>query len=367
MVLVILQHSYLNVNVRLIPHFLGIFILGFSNLAAVAFVSISGTIFSYFLYIQPNWRATFRRYAWRAVFLILVAHHAINLTSYFFRMAGNSNSRGSGCFLERFILHFPITDTIAICLLVSPVFILGFGPAVRAMTIVTLLVTTPLIAAFVNPTVHYLLVFKEALFGLLEPSRIGFPLVPWLGVFLTGSFVGQSLANVKQGKSKHSTFVREMNKTAIALAGCSVILTVSYKLLKMAFAASWNYNLFLAIYPGQTTTLLAGYLAVLGWLSALLTQRIDISGHYDRFVWLLSILGRTSLFTFVVQFAVVESAPALLGFTGSLGFRGFLVLFVLGLTFTWTLSYSYGRMRGWFQKDDYAECVNAASAHRSAS
>jgi uncharacterized membrane protein len=365
MVLVILAHAYLSVNAELIPRILDMFLWGVTYSAAVAFVSISGTMFSYFLYAQPNWTTAYRRYAARAAFLLLVAHPAINLTSYCFRVAGKGNSSGGLAFLKQLILDFPITDTIAVCLLVSPLFILRMGTRLKAGTIVALLTATPFVRAFLNPAEPHLLMLKEAIFGGLGmPSVFWWPLAPWLAIFLAGSFVGQALARLKQGTLKAFTLVRELNNAGITLAICSVIFTLGYKILKMGFERDWSPDLFLAIYPSQTTTLLPGYFAVLAWFFASLMRRIDISGRYDRFLWFLSILGRTSLFTFVIQFAVVESVPALLDLKGTLGLGGFLVLFVVGLTVVWVLSYGYGRMRGWFSETDYAECVATARANQ---
>ena len=367
MVLVILQHSYLHVNTRLIPPLLDMFLWRITYLAAVSFVAISGTMFSYFLHAQSNWKTVYRRYAARAAFLILFAGPAINLASYFFRITGDVRHAGYHSFFADLFLSFPITDAIAVSLLVSPFFILIFGSTLRAVTITIMLVATPLIVAFVKPVEPYWLIFKEVVFGVLggEGSMTWWPLMPWLAIFLTGSFVGQDLARLKQGTLSVSTLVREMNKAGIALAVCGLVLTIGYKPLKMAFQADWGRDLFVAIYPGQTTTLLPGYFAILAWLLAALMLIIDISGRYNRFFWLLSILGRTSLFAFVVQFAVVQSAPAVLGLKGSLGLTGFLLLFATGLTVMWFLSYTYGRLRGWFPKNDYDQCVNAARTRRT--
>lgn len=369
MVLVLLQHSYLSANRELIPSFVDLLLWGTTYCAAVAFVSISGMMYTYFLYTQSNLRSVYRRYAARAAFLILVAHPAINVTTYYFRLLviyGDSSMHRT--LLERLFLDFPITDTIGVCLLVAPVFIIYFGPVLRGVTILTMLLTTLFFRAFVIPAEPSYLIPAEAIFGALGLRAVNWsPLVPWLAIFLTGSFVGQALARVKQGTLKVSVLIHEMNRAGIALAVCGIILTTSYKLLKMTFGGVWSPNLFLAIYPGQTTTLLPGYFAVLLWVLAALMQRIDISGRYDRFVWLLSIAGRTSLFTFVVQFAVVESVPALLGYKRSLGLTGFLFLFIVGQIIMWFLSYAYGRLRGWFQKNDYAECVRTARDHCSTS
>lgn len=362
MVLVIMQHCFFHVNIEQIPQFVIQILYLVTYLAAVAFVSISGAVFSYSLYHQSNWQSKYQRYALRAVFMLMFAHPAINLANYFFYMV---NSEGSVSIVERLILGFPITDTIAICLLFSPVFILGLDPIARALTIVIILATTPFIVAFILPARPPLVVVKEVLFGTLgEPSVFWWPLIPWLAIFSTGSFTGQALMGVKQGTLSISSFLRGLIKAGFVLATFSVVITAGYKLFKVAYGAYWSANLFRAFYPDQTTTLLPGYFAVLAWLLAGLMYRIDVCGNFDFFLWFLSILGRTSLFTFIIQFAVVESVPALLGFTGSLGLEGYLFLFFAGLSIVWLMSYSYGRARGWITINDCAECRKAAKMSR---
>lgn len=358
MVIVVAAHSYLNVNYAEIPIFLNS-IMGLTfAMAAVAFVSISGAVFSYFLYAQSNWRSAYRRYAVRAFFILLLVHPIINLVSYFFNMV---HSAEPGTAFEMLVFSFPITDTIAACILVSPVLITDLKSRTRALLITLFLAVCPFVVAFFMPAHPALLLVKESFFGTLgEPSVFWWPLLPWLGIFLAGSFVGRSLADVKSGILNLESFIRGLVKAGFALVLLSLMLTAGYKLLKLAYENSLSTNLFRALYPWQTTTLLPGYLALLAWILAGLIYRIDICGSYDRLLWFLSIGGRTSLFTFVIQFAVVESAPAALGFTGSLGFFGFLLLFFSGLTVVWFTAYSYGRARGWFTESDYAECLRAA-------
>ena len=245
--------------------------------------------------------------------------------------------------------------------------LLCLGPPARAVIIAAMLLSTLVARAFVIPSEAWILILQEAIFGGLElPSYFWFPLVPWLAIFLTGSFVGQALARVRQGTLEASTLIHQMNRAGLGLAFLGLFLTACYKLLKISFGAVWSPDVFLAAYPAQTTTLLPGYLAVLLWVFAALMQRIDISGRYDRLMWLLSISGRTSLFTYVVQFAVVESAPALLGLKGTLGISGFLTLFATGQITMWFLAHAYGRTRGWFPRDDYAESLKVVKARCAA-
>ena len=362
MVLVILQHSYLSVNTRLIPHAADLLLWMVTHLAAIAFVSISGTVFTYFLCTQSIWKTTYRRYALRAVFLILVAHPAINSARWFFRV---TDSIPPLSFLDSIIFDIPITDMIAVCVLVSPFLILRLGTGLRSLVVVTLWVVAPVAVAFLTSAGPRWVIWKEVIFGAIEdPLVFWWPLAPWLAIFLAGSFAGYALARLKQGELTADSLVRGLKRVGIVLALLGIFLTIGYKVLKMAYGREWSPELFGAIYPGQTTTLLPGYLAVLAGLFAALLRRIDMSGHYDRFLWFLSILGRTSLFTFVIQFAVVESVPALLGLKEILGLGGFIILFVLGLAVVWVLAYGYGRLRGWFSANDYGECVAAAGAHQ---
>jgi uncharacterized membrane protein len=359
MVLVILQHAYLSVNRQLIPPLLDMFLWGLTYIAAIAFVSISGMMCSYFFNTQTNWKLPYRRYVARAIFLIFGAHLAINLTSYYFRVTGGSDWLISHSSVEQFFLGSPITDTIGFCLLMAPVFIIYWSPAQRAVAIVLMLVATAIIRAFVIPTGPYWTILNEATFGVLgEPKLFWVPLVPWFAVFLTGSFIGKALACLKSGEINLPTLIQKMNKTAIVFAISGAIFTLCYKLLRIVFGGVLSPNLFLAIYPGQTTTLLPGYLSMLLWLFSALIQHIDIHGCYDRFTWFLSVFGRTSLFTFIVQFAVAESIPALMGLKGSLGLAGFLFLFGTSTIVMWLLSYLYGRLRGWITKRDYEEILS---------
>ena len=359
MVLVILQHSYLSANMKSIPRFIDMLVWNITALAAVAFVSISGAMYSYFLYTQPDWRAAYRHYAGRAIFLILAIHPMINLASGCFRLSGIGTASGFRQVLADLFLDFPITDTIGLCMLLTPLIILSFNTLQRFMIIVGMLLITVLIRAVVIPADPHVLILKEAFFGGLGlPKVFWFPLIPWIAIFLAGSFVGHGMMGLRQGILKIQHLIQGLNRAGCALAASYVVLMIGYKFAKMSWGVHWGHNIILALSPSQTTTMLLGYLAVLSWLLAALMHRIDVTGHYDRLAWFLSISGRTSLFTYVVQFIVVESAPALLGYKGSLGLTGFVLLFLSGLIIMTLLSYAYGRIQGWIRQNDYADTVH---------
>ncbi len=356
MILVILQHSYLLVDLTLIPSVLNFCIWHVTFMAAVAFVSVSGTIYSYSLKLRTDWRSTHRRYVSRALLLILVAHPVINIATYPYSITGNNTIDNSlSYFLRHVLFGFPITDTIAVCMLVSPFFINNLSPLRRVVLILTILAVTPIVVSLLVPVEPWLIILKECMFGKLgEPKLFWFPLLPWLAIFLSGSFVGEGIARFRQSRITAMNLAQQMNRAGIKLFACSIVLIIGYKLMKLFFQASLSSDFFRAIYPAQTTGLLPAYFAFLVFVLAALIYIIDISGGYNRLFWFLSVFGRASLFTFIIQFVVVESIPAILGFKGVLGLPGFFVLFVAGTVVSWLFSYFYGRVMGQFSVDDYS-------------
>ena len=63
-----------------------------------------------------------------------------------------------------------------------------------------------------------------------------------------------------------------------------------------------------------------------------------------RLGWALSVLGRTSLFAFVIQFTIVWSMSALLGLRNSLTLVTLWPMFAFYVTLIWSFCYVYGRL-----------------------
>jgi len=352
MILVIMQHAYHLIDPSEVTGIADYAIYGITKMASVGFMAISGMMIGYFLFYRPDWKRVQVRFAKRAAFLILFAHPAIALIRYYYVETDRMQHFLNGLYLE-----YQITDTIALSLLIAPLLLLHLKPAVRIALIIVALIATPLISAYFQPASGILLTLKIALFGEIGHESnllVTWPLVPWLAIFLSGGIIGEMLASVRKGKLTISALVYRMQKSAVILAVVGMVLTLGYKLLKMQFGDIWNPHLFEVIYPSRTTSFLPIYLAVLLTVFSLLMVRIDSRHKYDRAAWFASIFGRTSLFTYVTQFAVVHTAPALLGLRGHLNLWQYAVLFVVGVFVTWIMSYTYGRLRGWITVDDYA-------------
>jgi uncharacterized membrane protein len=351
MVLVILQHCYHLIDPLSVGHSTTLILYLTTKIASVAFVSVSGMMIGFFLVSTTDWMAVYRRFARRALLLLLVIHTAIPVARYFLH-----ESDRTARLVRGILFDYQITDTIAIALLLVPFAIRFMNTVSRVVLAVGLLVVTPIVIVLYQPGSLFGQVLKSALFGGASNApalAIGWPLAPWLAIFLCGSLMGSALYRVKSGKIGMDSLVKKMRTTGVYLAILGLVLTVIYKILKVEFVGEWSARLFDAIYPSRTTSLLPVYLAILLWLFAYLITTIDIGRRITRLTWYLSVFGRTSLFTYVAQFIFAHSLPGLLGLSGRLNFWMFLSLFAVSITATWSLSYSYGRLRGWIKSDDF--------------
>ncbi len=352
MSLVVFAHCLPFLNQSSVPPFAYELLSRFVKIASVAFMSISGVMIAYFYFTRPDQWKVYRRFARRAAFLLLLAHPTIELAKWGF----TDHTAG---FFYTTAHHFLITDTIAVSLLLAPFLIRSFSHQARALVIIVFLSVTPFAVAFFHPDAAWLTGIKEALFGQLpgstSPIRVDRPLLPWMAMFLSGSLMGGLLASLKQKKLSIETLARRMKQVAIGLTLLGVVLTGGYKLFAVMFEGQVSADFLDAIYPSRTTTLLPIYLAVLIWVFAFLIRHIDGRGRYDLPTWIFSVLGRTSLFVFVMQFAVIQSIPAMLGLKGKLNPWQTGLFFIVGYATCWLLSYTYGRLRGWIAPDDYKQ------------
>lgn len=351
MILVILQHTYLVMDHAAVNPTLNFGIYWFTRTASVAFMFVSGMMIAYFLATRPNWKDVQKRFARRALFLLLFAHTAILLVTYYYIPANRFNAFVQGLYLE-----YAITDTIALSLLLAPPLIHYLSLKRRAVLIAVMLLVTPLFAALPLSASSVLEIGRIAIFG--EPIdfhrlSIGWPLVPWLAIFLCGSMMGQALAATRSGELPTAVLVSKMRRLAAGLAGLGIVLSAAFKLFKPYLLANLDARAVEAISPSRTTSFLPIYLAALLLLFSYLVDRIDVRHRYNRGYWFLSVFGRTSLFTFVTHFAYVNTIPALLGLRNEINLWQCALLFVAGTIASWITSYTYGRMRGWITRNDY--------------
>lgn len=358
MVLVILQHSYLSVAPRLMVGWRNFALWYVTHLAAIAFVSISGATFSYRLFAEGDWTVVYRKVVFRAILFLIVVHFAINLASHFFLVSLGPGIAANLSTFQWLVCGVPITDVIGLCLLISPVMILHLKTKIRAILVVLMLTASALIPTYWHPESYEQRLIAEALVGSRgEPTWFWWPLFPWLAIFVCGSFVGRALSGLKTGETHVRDLVIALTKWGFLLLTCSITLILFYEALRAIYASKSHADLLYALYPRRTTLLLPAYFAILVWLFAGFLYVNNVKKHFTRAQWILTVIGRTSLFVFMVQYLIVEDIPAFFGFAGSLNISSALLLFFIGSIVVWSCAYLYGRWRGWVSRGDYLKCV----------
>jgi len=319
-----------------------------SSIASITFMFISGTMISYFLFSGRSFRDVYTRYTRRALLLLACCHVLIRLSAY-------PTFADSVVFFEYILLYFPITDTIALCLLLAPFILIRTGPKSLMALILILLIVSPVIAVYYQPDSILLKAAKEFLFGQFHKTtptlHVFYPLFPWLAVFLCGSYTGRRLAQVRTGKISAGRVISSMRRRAVLLIILSIILTLAYKLFKGQFAGIIDPRLFEAFYPTRTTALLPAYLAAIWILFSFLVVLIDEKDRLIKFSRLLTVFGRTSLFTYVSHYLFAWSIPALLGWKQAFNIFRFIPILLLCLAVCWITSYAYARWRGWLPRN----------------
>lgn len=358
MVLVILQHSYLSVAPRLMVGWRNFALWYVTHLAAIAFVSISGATFSYHLFAEGDWTVVYRKVVFRAIFFLIVVHFAINLASHYFLASLGPGITPNLSTFQWLVCGVPITDVIGLCLMISPVIILHLNTKIRAILVVLMLTASALIPTYWHPETYEQRMIAEAFVGSRgEPTWFWWPLFPWLAIFVCGSFVGRALSGLKTGETHVRDLVIALTKWGFLLLTCSIALILFYEALRAIYASESHADLLYALYPRRTTLLLPAYFAILVWLFAGFLYVNNVKKHFTRAQWILTVIGRTSLFVFMVQYLIVEDIPAFVGFAGSLDISSALLLFFIGSIVVWSCAYLYGRWRGWVSRGDYLKCV----------
>jgi uncharacterized membrane protein len=349
MMLIIFSHTRALIDQSLVSEKAYAALVYFTNISTVSFAFVNGVMLSYFFATGADWWKVYQRFAKRAL-LLLACHPVIKILSY----PAHLDEMG---FWSYFWTDFPITDTIAFCLLITPLLAraLSFWP--RVTYIVLTLLLSPAIVAFYRPTTEVGLIVQQFFFGTLwwsvKDIAFPFPILPWLAIDLCGSFVGQKLAALKKGKVSPQEILSNFKRAAISLIWVAGVLIVLYKGAKWALQGSVRPEWFEVYYPRTTTGLLPAFLAILLVVTALFLYRIDLQGRYNLAAWVPSILGRTSLFSYLTQFVTALSIPALLGFKGALSLTGFFLAVIVNVFVVCLLSYFYGRARGWIMPSDF--------------
>ena len=272
--------------------------------ATPAFVLISGLLLGFlFATHREGFDRLRHKLVDRAVFLLTVAHLVI--------VAAHVPAFGLASAFD-FVF---ITDVLGVCVIVGTVAVPLIGPPLRgALAAFLYAASTLLVFAWMPAPGSSLQAVKHLLVGhrpdFEEPAFVhNFAVVPWLALYLAATVLGERLARQ-----------RAAGKGVGALVGLGVLLVAAGTLLRglrpvlahvLAADAGGNGPVqfltataqklppgpaYVSFYAGIALMLLAGCL------------RLSESGRGQAVLAALQVLGRNSLFVFVLQYLVYYGA-----------------------------------------------------------
>ena len=273
-----------------------------TRLASPSFMLISGLMLG-LLYAQR--RGAFgpvRARLWRRGLFLLTAGHLLIVPTYLSWVdeAGH---------LVRILF---MTDTIGVALLVGPLLVTRLGARGRAALGVALVTGSWALSLGMSSTLPAARFTEEVLFGHLVQSVLfsNFPLVPWFGVYLAGSAVGEWFGDrLRAGQVLQAA--RRLVKVGGALAVIGLALVAVHVWLRRSGGMQLPEDVASALGaltspkqkfpPGPAYLLLYGGLSLAG-LGLLL--RAEHAGRLGHLLRPASLLGRHSLTAYLLQFYV---------------------------------------------------------------
>lgn len=205
-----------------------------------------------------------------------------------------------------------VTDTIGVALLVGPLLVTRLGPRARAALGVALFAGSWALSLGLHSTLPAAQFLEEVLFGHAVQSVLfsNFPLVPWFGVYLAGSAVGEWFGDrLRAGEVRRAA--RRFVVAGGALFVTGGVLLAVHVWLRRSGGAHLPEGLASALGaltspkqkfpPGPTYLLFYGGLALAG-LGLLV--RAEHAGRLGALLHPASLLGRHSLSAFLLQFYV---------------------------------------------------------------
>jgi len=260
-------------------------------IASPTFIVINGMLLGLFYRTRPNDFDRFRTIVTdRGLFLLTIGHLLILLSHITFAV--------------RFV---SITDTVGLCMLVSPWVVVTVRPRVRLALSAALYALALGVVLHWHPTTHYARAIKETFFGQVGPGvyEYAFPVLPWWSLELAATVLGERLgaySNDDDVVGMHRFLIR----SAAIGVGTAAVLNGTYHALKhygyaSVLATHEVASPFAKMPPSLVYFLFYGSLGLM-LIAACLRMASD--QRMDRVVRGLATIGQTSFAVFVIQFFV---------------------------------------------------------------
>jgi predicted acyltransferase len=278
-----------------------------SMIATPSFVSVSGIVVGYLYRCNPAMMPGLRRKLLdRGLFLLLIGHLLQAFPAYLqFRDASRA-------------LRFEmITDVIGVAILIGPSLLLWLSTRGRMVVGAALLVLSWCIAYLSPPHNTFAVIVVRYAFGHPgDPASAGFPFVPWLGVYVLATVLGE-----RMGTHAEASRPRRGDRLLLRVGGLALCIAITVtaarhvlRALAPAFINAHNaLSEFLALGrkfpPGPVYLLFFAGAGLILIAKAFSVARDEAWASLTR---PLGAIGRASFFVFVLQgYVYYMGVPAL--------------------------------------------------------
>jgi hypothetical protein len=273
----------------------GVFAVDVSLIATPSFILISGIVIGFMYEIDRVKAAALRqKLIDRGLFLLLVGHPL--------QAAAYVNAEGVGVALRWSF----VTDAIAVAILIGPTLVFLTATRFRLVAGTLLLILSWAAALWQPHSSAGVVINRYAFGGSSGEGFVGFPVIPWLGVYLLGTTLGQrmGLLTVSSAESKIEWFVRRVGATAVAIGlGFFVVKRLLRTFVPAGIASHREIDAFLGAltqkYPPGLLYLLTFGGAGLVLISVMIT--LSREARWDGLTRPFATVGRASFFVFVLQ------------------------------------------------------------------
>lgn len=169
---------------------------------------------------------------------------------------------------------------------------------------------------FWHPGNGFLLFLKETFFGSSYKVvyTYNFPLFPWFSLYFSGSCLGQVVANyyLNRKESMINSLIRTAGLVAVSIS--IFIIFVRHLIFNLGFIP-FNQMIMFLTSPYQKLPPSPVYFLFFGGVGLILVYvlfRYEKASLLTRFIDLVDLLGRTSLFVFILQYFVFYTALRLM-------------------------------------------------------
>lgn len=299
-----------------------------SMVASPTFICISGMVVGYLFRANPGVLPSLRRKLIdRGLFMLVIGHLLQVVPGYAVTHDLSSSVK----------FEF-ITDTIAVAIIVGPSLLLSTTPRVRVIAGVALVFISWFANSLWYPSAPVAVAFSRYAFGTPHSEvLVGFPTIPWLGVYLLATVLGERVGEYARGGALQRGERLLVRVGIVSAALASVMIAVRHTLRAYQPVLFRRHDIVAELFalahkfpPGPV------YFLFFGGCGLILTSMIfALDRHYPSHPGLrvVGTIGRASFLIFVLQGYVYYLALPAIGLgrleLWPLYFGGTLLLFLM--------------------------------------